>query len=455
MHTELEQFIASSTLCDTHEHTECERFYRDSRHDVLTHLFDNYVVFDLHSAGASQQSLDALINPGDPDVARRFRDIQPYWDKIHFTGYAEGVKLAAKRLFGIDALTPEALAAAQESCGFKGNDNERLTLLKDIANLDHVQIDTNTRPFPPEMLGQDFFLYDLNMFDFCAGRPDFDLLERQLGKDVTSLKDLGAAIEVLFDISARYAVAVKSQHAYVRTLKWTPRSASDAAISFDAVRRLGTAAAEADRLCLGDWCMSRVAQMCARHDLPFKMHTGYFTKNNFMPTDNLRAGNMDLFLKMHPDTRFVLMHIAYPHSDELIALAKHYTNVSIDMCWAWSINPLHASDFVRRYLHAAPKNKLFVFGGDTLLPTSSVGYAMQFRKWFGKTLGREVDDGSLSEAEAIRLAEFFMMANPYDYYDLTGKKEVLRTGDAESVTKLGHQGAFSAPPKSIRDSGRA
>ncbi|WEJ13868.1 amidohydrolase (plasmid) [Sinorhizobium sp. K101] len=455
MHSELEEFIASSTLCNTHEHTEYERFYRDSRHDVLTHLFDNYVVFDLHSAGASQKSLDALIDPSDPDVARRFRDVQTYWDRIHFTGYAEGVKLAAKRLFGIDVLTPEALSAAQETSAYKGEKDERLTLLKDVANLDHVQIDTNTRPFPPEMMGQDFFLYDLNMFDFCSGRPDFDVLEGQLGTDATSLEELGGAIGRLFDISARYAVAVKSQHAYVRTLKWEQRSDADAAISFGAVRRLGKAAPEPDRLCLGDWCMSRVAEMCARHDLPFKMHTGYFTKNNFMPTENLRAGNMDVFLKMHPNTRFVLMHIAYPHSDELIALAKHYTNVSIDMCWAWSINPLHASEFLRRYLRGAPKNKLFVFGGDTLLPTSSVGYAMQFRKWFGRTLGREVADGTMSEDEAVQLAEFFMIDNPYDYYDLIRRKEIVRTSDADSIAKLGHQGAFGATPKSIRDSGRA
>ncbi|WP_026616839.1 amidohydrolase family protein [Ensifer aridi] len=455
MHSELEEFIASSKLCNTHEHTEYERFYRASRHDVLTHLFDNYVVFDLHSAGASQQILDALVDPINPDVERRFRDVQPYWKKIELTGYAEGVKLAAKRLFAIGALTPDAISAAQEGCKYKGAENERRRLLKDIANLDHIQIDTNTRPFPPEMMGQDFFLYDLNAFDLCAGRPDFDVLERQLGKEVTSLEDLGAAIEMLFDISARYAVAVKSQHAYVRTLKWEPRSETDAAISFATVRRLGNAAPQADRLCLGDWCMSRVAQTCARHDLPFKIHTGYFTNNNFMPTDNLRAGNMDLFLKMHPNTRFMLMHIAYPHSDELIALAKHYTNVSIDMCWAWSINPLHASDFVRRYLHAAPRNKLFVFGGDTLLPTSSVGYALQFRKWFGRTLKREVADGTMSEEEAIRLADFFMMENPYDYYDLTRKKEILRSADADSIAKLGHEGAFGAPPKSIRDSGRA
>ena len=37
------------------------------------------------------------------------------------------------------------------------------------------------------------------------------------------------------------------------------------------------------------------------------------------------------------------MHIAYPYSDELVALAKHYPNVYVDMCWAWSIDPYSAA----------------------------------------------------------------------------------------------------------------
>ena len=58
------------------------------------------------------------------------------------------------------------------------------------------------------------------------------------------------------------------------------------------------------------------------------------------------------------------MHIGYPYQDEYIALAKHYRNAYVDMCWAWIINPGAAVRFLKEFLVAAPANKLFTFGGD-------------------------------------------------------------------------------------------
>jgi predicted TIM-barrel fold metal-dependent hydrolase len=85
------------------------------------------------------------------------------------------------------------------------------------------------------------------------------------------------------------------------------------------------------------------------------------------------------------------MHIAYPYSDELIALAKHFPNAYIDMCWSWSINPYHAAEFVRRALHGLPLNKLFMFGGDCHWPTEAVGFAAQARHWLTVALQSEID----------------------------------------------------------------
>jgi uncharacterized protein len=48
-------------------------------------------------------------------------------------------------------------------------------------------------------------------------------------------------------------------------------------------------------------------------------------------------GNLCPLLARYPDARFVLMHIAYPYSDELVSIAKHYPNVWVDLCWAWSV----------------------------------------------------------------------------------------------------------------------
>jgi predicted TIM-barrel fold metal-dependent hydrolase len=144
-----------------------------------------------------------------------------------------------------------------------------------------------------------------------------------------------------------------------------------------------------------------------------------------MPVDFIKSGHLCNLLAEYPQARFVLMHIAYPYSDELIALAKHYPNVYADLCWAWSINPYSAAEFVRRFIHAVPANKLFVFGGDTSWPGAALAYAHQARTWFNRALQAEVDEGFLTEPQAITLAGRMMKENQYDCFRVEDKKRKI------------------------------
>jgi hypothetical protein len=94
----------------------------------------------------------------------------------------------------------------------------------------------------------------------------------------------------------------------------------------------------------------------------------------------------------------------------------------VDLCWAWSIAPDAAAAFVRRMIHAVPANKLFVFGGDTGWAGSSFAYSIQARQWLTRALQAEVDDGFLSEAEAIELARRMMLDNQRDAFDIDGTR---------------------------------
>jgi predicted TIM-barrel fold metal-dependent hydrolase len=119
------------------------------------------------------------------------------------------------------------------------------------------------------------------------------------------------------------------------------------------------------------------------------------------------------------------MHIAYPYSDELVALAKRYPNVYVDMCWAWSMDPYSAGDFLRRFLHAAPINKLFVFGGDTRLPWAAVAYATQARQGLLRVLQAEVREKTISEREAMAIATRVMRQNQYECFDIEGRRATI------------------------------
>jgi hypothetical protein len=145
-----------------------------------------------------------------------------------------------------------------------------------------------------------------------------------------------------------------------------------------------------------------------------------------MPINWVRAGNLCPLLARYREARFVLMHTAYPYSDELVSIAKHYPNVWVDLCWAWSIDPYSSTDFVRRFLHAVPSNKLFGFGGDTFWPTSAVAYSIQARRGLRRALEAEIAAGDLTEQEAINLARRLMHDNQYACFDIEGTRSAIR-----------------------------
>ena len=140
----------------------------------------------------------------------------------------------------------------------------------------------------------------------------------------------------------------------------------------------------------------------------------------------IAAGNMCALLARYPDARFVLMHIAYPYSDELVAMAKHYRNIWVDLCWAWSIDSHASRDFFRRFLHAVPSNKLFAFGGDTGWPTSTVGYAIQARSQILRGLEGEVVEGYMTEKDAVQIATRIMRTNQLACFDVDGTRANIR-----------------------------
>ena len=210
----------------------------------------------------------------------------------------------------------------------------------------------------------------------------------------------------------------------MRTLLWEERSDADAERAL--LKQLaGQELREDEQLCLGDWCMARGVEQAIAHDLPFKIHTGYYAGHGSMPVERIRAGHLCALLARYPAARFVLMHAAYPYSAELIALAKHYPNAYIDMCWAWSIDPYSACDTVRRTIHAVPANKLFAFGGDTAWPAAALAYATQARAWITRALTGEVEDGLLTEGEAIALATRIMRDNQLECFDIAGRRATL------------------------------
>jgi len=442
--TDLGLEINSLALVDTHEHLLPEdqwagdnakliermkevgqNGWGDDRPDILQDLFLNYAPSDLEVAGATKEAIQRLFDPAAGDIESRFSGIRDAWEATRHTGYGEAVRLIAREVYGLEFITPEGLEAAQRRLEELRQPGERLRLLSEVAGLDHVQIDDFQWACKPDESGLDFFLYDLSWAGFANGDVKVEDIQQETGIEVSTLEDLREAMAAIFRRYAACAIAVKAQHAYSRTLRWQERSDDEAARAL-AVLLAGGEVEEATRLVLGDWCWARGVELAVEHNLPFKLHTGHHAGTGQMPIDWVRAGNLCPLLARYPDARFVLMHTAYPYSDELVSIAKHYPNVWVDLCWAWSIDPYSSADFVRRFLHAVPINKLFGFGGDTAWPTSTVAYSIQARRGLRRALEAEIADGDLTEQEAITIARRLMRDNQYACFDIEATRAAVR-----------------------------
>ena len=431
LQTNLAHEIDELLLVDSHEHLSPEQTWMEM--DILQDLFDpGYIRADLLAAGAASEAVDRLVDPSAGEIGRRFADIRDAWEAAKHTGYGEAVQIIAHAIYGIEELTPTALERAQPTVKELRQPGERLRLLSETARLDHVQIDDCQWPPRVEPSRPDFFLHDLSWWRFCNGEIGIGQILDETGIEVHRLDDLRDAQVAIFERFAPSAVAVKAQHAYARTLRWEERSDDEAARALT-VTLGGGEVDQATRLVLGDWCWARGVELAISHNLPFKLHTGYYARSGAMPIDRIGAGNLCGLLTRYPEARFVLMHIAYPYSDELVALAKHYPNVYVDLCWAWAIDPYSTGDFLRRFLHAVPANKLFAFGGDTVSPTNTVAYAIQARRWLTRALEAEVAAGDLTERQAIKIAHRVMRENQYACFDLDG----TRASASEPLTSLG------------------
>ena len=211
--TDLQHEIDSLPLVDTHEHLHKEERWVGDGPDILQDLFGNYATSELLVAGAPPIAVERLLDSSAGDLSSRFLPVRDAWEAIQLTGYGEAVRLIAREIYGLEELTVDGLEGAQVTLTSLRRPGERLRLLRDVARLDHVQVDDFEPACLPDASGPDFFLYDISWEKLASGD--------MTGLDVSNLDELRAVIGGVFERYAACAIAVKTQHAYFRTLAWT------------------------------------------------------------------------------------------------------------------------------------------------------------------------------------------------------------------------------------------
>ena len=412
--------VRETPLIDTHEHlmNESERVgaaetvggLANDWSFLLSHYFDS----DLACAGMKQADLDRFYSPG-PSPDEKWRMLEPFWPAAKHTGYGLSVRRTLREVYGIEDLTAASVGRVEAAYreGIKPGFYRRL--LRDVANIESCQV--NRWPFleseQPDLLMSDLHISGLIEEDWA---PHF---AEAAGVTVKTLDDWHRVIDYWISTYGPRAVAVKSTMAYHRDLDCVRTPAEDVAEAFQK-KAASEPLSPPEQKALEDHLFWYAVDRATELGLPVKLHTGYYAGYGGMPLRRVRGNPAALcdLCRESPETRFVFFHICYPYYEEMLAVAKHYPNAYVDMCWSWIINTPAAKDFLKKYLLTAPANKLTVFGGDYIPVELIPGHASIARQGIAQALAELVDEQWLSLDEALALADLVMHENARRLYKL-------------------------------------
>jgi hypothetical protein len=139
--TDLAHYIQTTRMVDTHEHIFKEDEFITNGPDVLQHLFHTYIATGLETAGVPTAVVNRLIDARDPDVEGRWNAVKEAWSACQYTSYGQAVRLTARLVYDMDEINLTTILAAAERNAQLRQPGGRLHVLRDIANLDHVQVD--------------------------------------------------------------------------------------------------------------------------------------------------------------------------------------------------------------------------------------------------------------------------------------------------------------------------
>jgi hypothetical protein len=402
--------VFSTPLIDTHEHLIEESDRMNTSNDRIrsndwSFLLSHYIDSDMLTCGMPQAEYDKFFSP-DVKPVDKWKILAPYWPFVRNTGYGMAVEIAVQQLYDVPELSGRTIvkvASGYEKICRKGFYKE---ILCEKSGIESCQVNALEQPFRKSAMPT-LLMQDISIVGMFAG-PNIEAYAKPAGINL-------------------YAVAVKSQNAYSRDIDYENVPAEQAEPVF--TKRLsGENLASAERKLLEDHLFWYSVKAATKSNLPVKLHTGYYAGQNGMPLSRLinNPGSATHLCRTARDTRFIFMHICYPYYEEILSVAKHYTNAYIDMCWSWIINPIAAKDFLKKYLVTAPANKILTFGGDYIPVEPVLGHAVVARRGIALALSELVEEGWLSLDRAQELADMIMHENARKIFNLKEKTKNLQ-----------------------------
>jgi hypothetical protein len=244
---------------------------------------------------------------------------------------------------------------------------------------------------------------------------------------VNSLDDYLALIDrMCSEAKAAGAVCmVDDSSAYWRTLQFD-RVPKETASRVFGRQRAGLSPQEIKAF--QDFIEWYLAEMSAKYDMPFQIHTGY---------GNLQDSNPLLLLDMihgNPKTKFSLFHGGVPWVNEIGMMVTtempRAANVWLDSNWMPTVSYSMAKQAFHQWLEVMPSNRI-MWGCDAHHAEGIYAAAKMARRCLAEVLSEKIAWGNLMEPQALKIGRQIMRENALELYP--GLKAWLWKNPAQPV----------------------
>lgn len=229
---------------------------------------------------------------------------------------------------------------------------------------------------------------------------------RRLGCRLETFDDYLSLLERLLDTMAdRHQVALKNALAYDRTVDFDD-------VDEDLARQAWGLPnpAPQQRKAFGDVVVDRLCRLAGERQIPVQMHLGSAQIRGSHPL--LAAG----LIERHPATRFLLMHLAFPWSRDLLGMAFVYRNVWLDLTWSALLSPTYFKQSLHEAIEVLPDESRLMIGGDNWHVEETYGAICSLRRLIGEVLQEKVSSGYFPVADARRLARKILADNATAFF---------------------------------------
>jgi len=412
--------LFEAPLLDVHEH-HIPSVYLSDQVNLLTLFQQSYAgwtierPYPLPSENKEEPPMESKLPPVD------WSTLTPYLEERGSNHFVRSLVSGILHVHGdpdwteIDRDNWEALnnriLKSRRQSGFQSN-----TLKK--AGVDRIITDDYTNPLllAKDTLGESYqSVMRINAFAL-GWHPDSRdhngnsaaKLLKQAGLEPDTFEEYIEALTLLArQMESRGQVAFKNALAYDRSISFDPPNAQ---LAKQAWRK--TNPNEAERLAFGDYVVDHICKLAAEMDIPVQTHLG---------TGIIRAShpmNIAGLIERHPRTRFLLMHLAYPWSRDLLGLAFVYRNIWIDLTWSWLLSPTHFKSAFHEAIEILPDESRMMLGGDNWHVEETCGTLRTFRQLMIETFEEKISSGYFTEKECLRLGKRILYSNARQFFHL-------------------------------------